>query len=356
MLERREPVLVVDIRRTEDVAEGAIPGSLHVDAYDRLKAGDPGVLEGVELPEGVSVVTVCGVGMTATIAAERLRERGIDARPLGGGMKAWSLAWNTAKVGIPGSSVHVVQVRRTGKGCLSYVVASGERAMVIDASLDPQVYEGLAEERGWRITDVLDTHVHADHLSRSRLLAERTRATLRMPETDRVSYIYQPLRDGDVLHVGDAQLAVLRTPGHTSESTSYFLNGQALFTGDTLFLAGVGRPDLEASPEEARQRAGMLHRSLCEILKLPLATLLLPGHTSEPVPFDGRPLVASLAEVAGFIPGLRLPEDEFAEYILGRIPPTPPNYATIVELNERGELPQADPTELEGGANRCAVS
>ena len=109
-------------------------------------------------------------------------ERGLEAYTLEGGMKAWNMAWNTAEVSVAGTDARVIQVRRTGKGCLSYLVGSGGEAAVIDASLDPEVYIELAKQRGWKIARVLDTHVHADHLSRSRGLAELVGATLHMPE------------------------------------------------------------------------------------------------------------------------------------------------------------------------------
>ena len=117
MLERGERVTVVDVRRGEDRAEWSIPGSVHFDAYDALNAGDDLVMEGLELPEGVSVVTVCGRGRSSAVAAEQLRREGYEAFSLEGGMQAWSLAWNTAEVPIlPGARVEVAQVRRTGKG------------------------------------------------------------------------------------------------------------------------------------------------------------------------------------------------------------------------------------------------
>jgi glyoxylase-like metal-dependent hydrolase (beta-lactamase superfamily II) len=271
-------------------------------------------------------------------------------------MKAWSLAWNSATVSVPGSAATVIQVRRTGKGCLSYLIGKDDEAVVIDAALPPAVYQELAAEHGWIITSVLDTHVHADHLSRSRLLAEETGATLHLPEQDRVSYPFTPIRDGETLRVSFSQIVALRTPGHTLESTSYLLDDRALFTGDTLFLAGVGRPDLETSPEQARARARLLHASLARVTALPQETLVLPGHTSQPAPFDRQPLAATLAEVIRRVPIVGMSEDTFIEAILARIPPTPPNHARIVALNEAGEMPDGDPTDLEAGANRCAVS
>ncbi|HUG16230.1 MAG TPA: MBL fold metallo-hydrolase [Thermomicrobiales bacterium] len=356
MIERDEPLTILDVRPADERAEWSIPGSLHVDAYERLKAGDRHVLDTVDLPTSQPVVTVCAAGRTSQIAADLLRERGMNAISLAGGMKSWSLAWNTARVDVPGSAALVIQLRRTGKGCLSYMVGSGGEALVIDASLDPDVYMQLAAEHDWTITTVLDTHVHADHLSRSRLLAERAGATLYMPRQDRVHYPFQPLRDGDTLAVGEATLRVIATPGHTNESTTYQLDGQALFTGDTLFLAGVGRPDLEATADESRQRAATLHDSLQRLLQLPPGSIVLPGHVSEPIPFDGQPLSAPLSSVRERVSLLHETRDGFVSAILGRIPPTPPNHHLIVEANEAGLLPDGDVTDLEAGANRCAVS
>jgi glyoxylase-like metal-dependent hydrolase (beta-lactamase superfamily II)/rhodanese-related sulfurtransferase len=355
MLERGEQVTVVDVRKGAAHAEWSIPGSVHVDAYDALNSGDERAMEGLELPEGTPVVTVCGRGRSSAVAAEQLRRRGYEAFSLEGGMKAWSLAWNTADVPLPGARAEVVQMRRTGKGCLSYVVGSDGEAIVVDASLEPEVYLWLAEERGWRITRVLDTHVHADHLSRSRRLAEMVGATLHMPEGAPVSYPFSPLGNGDVLEVGSATLEALRTPGHTSESTSYLLDGRALFTRDTLFLSAVGRPDLDAPPEATRDKARELYLSLLRLLVLESETLVLPGHTSEPVSFDGKPICAPLSEVRENVPVLSEEEDAFVKGIEGRVSPTPSNFERIVQLNRAGESPEGDPTELEAGANRCAA-
>lgn len=351
------PVTVLDVRPAAERAEWAIPGSLHVDAYDALKAGDPAALAGLALPGDRPVVTVCAAGKTSQIAAERLRARGLTALSLAGGMRAWSLAWNTAEVSVPAGPARVIQVRRTGKGCLSYLIGAGGVAAVIDAALDPAVYLDLAAARGWRITHLLETHVHADHLSRARQLAAATGAALHLPASAaaRVTFPFSPLRDGDALTIGGARLTALHTPGHTPESTCYVLDGAALITGDTLFLAGVGRPDLHADPAEARRKARALHGSLQRLLALPPATLVLPGHASEPVAFDGVALAAPLADVRARVALLQLPAADFVAATLARLPATPPNHERIIDLNEAGQAPD-DPTELEAGANRCAVA
>jgi glyoxylase-like metal-dependent hydrolase (beta-lactamase superfamily II) len=271
-------------------------------------------------------------------------------------MKAWSLAWNSAELPLPTGQAQVIQVRRTGKGCLSYLVGSQGEALVIDPALDPKVYLDLAQEHGWTISHIFETHIHADHLSRARTLAEQCGATLHLPAQDRAAYPFQPIQDNDELTIGAARLAALRAPGHTGESTCYLLDNQTLFTGDTLFLAAVGRPDLEATAAETQARARLLYHSLQRLLTLSPETLILPGHTSEPIAFDGQAIAASLAQVSQAVALLHLPETRFIETILARIPPTPPNHHRIVELNEAGLLPDEDPTNLEAGANRCAVA
>jgi glyoxylase-like metal-dependent hydrolase (beta-lactamase superfamily II)/rhodanese-related sulfurtransferase len=358
-LDQSEPVTVLDVRPISERAEWSIPGSIHVDAYRALWKGDPDALADIDLPSNRPVVTVCAAGRTSQIAAEQLSKRGYSALSLDGGMKAWSEAWNIAEVTLQHGNdrgARVIQVRRTGKGCLSYTIGSRGEAAVIDASLDPQIYIKIAGSYGWKIKQALDTHIHADHLSRSKALADATGARLLLPEQRRVSYDFTPLTDGAVLNIGKESLRVLHTPGHTFESACYLLNDQALFTGDTLFLRSIGRPDLEATADEARTRASALYHSLRGLQDLPPGTVILPGHTSQPVPFDGRPICAPLSDVKQDIEVLNLAEDAFIEAVLSRIPPTPPNHHRIVELNEAGILPEGELTDLEAGANRCAIA
>jgi glyoxylase-like metal-dependent hydrolase (beta-lactamase superfamily II) len=266
------------------------------------------------------------------------------------------LAWNTAYVPLTDTSARVIQVRRTGKGCLSYVVGSEADAAVIDPSLSPEIYCHLATQHGWLIRYVLETHIHADHLSRARQLAERTQAALILPDQQRVLFPFGVIRDGDRITVGKVTLAARRTPGHTEESTSYVLNDDAVLTGDTLFTKGVGRPDLHTDPAGGRERARALFRSLTLLRELRPEVLVLPAHASEPIAFDGSPISARMRDVAAWLSEWLSSEDAFIDRVVSRLPDTPPNFARIVELNEAGEVPPGDPTELEAGANRCAVA
>jgi glyoxylase-like metal-dependent hydrolase (beta-lactamase superfamily II)/rhodanese-related sulfurtransferase len=352
-LAENRPVTVVDVRSDEDREQWSIPGSVHINAYEALKCGERSVLSEAELPADRPIVTVCNLGKMSERAADELSRRGLEVLSLAGGMKAWSLSWNTAELRLSGAVV--TQIRRAGKGCLSYLISSDGEALVVDASLPPDVYRSIAERLAVRIRYVLDTHVHADHLSRSKQLAEATRAELLLPAQDRVHFPYRPLRPGDVIEAGSIKVEAIHTPGHTMESMCFLVNGEALFTGDTLFTASVGRPDLHAHIEQARSRASLLYRSVKQLLALGPNVLVLPGHTSSPPAFDGVPISARLQVVSERLQEWLQLEPAFIERILARIPPTPPNFERIVELNESGELPAEDPTELEAGANRCAI-
>lgn len=352
-LDEKRPVTVVDVRSDEDRELWSIPGSIHINAYEALKAAERSVLSDAELPADRPIVTVCNLGTMSERAADELSRRGLDVLSLAGGMKAWSLSWNTAELRLP--SAVVTQFRRAGKGCLSYLVSSEGEALVVDASLRPDVYRSIAERLAIRIRYVLDTHVHADHLSRSKQLAESIGAELLLPAQDRVRFRYRPLRPFDVVDVGSIKVEAIHTPGHTMESMCFLVNGEALFTGDTLFTASVGRPDLHANIEQARSRASLLYRSVKQLLALGPNVLVLPGHTSSPPAFDGVPISERLEVVSERLREWLESEPAFVERILSRIPPTPPNFERIVELNESGELPDEDPTELEAGANHCAV-
>lgn len=352
-LEEKRPVTVVDVRTDEDRQQWSIPGSMHINAYEALKAGKPSALSDAELPPHRTIVTVCNLGKMSERAADELSRRGLNAVSLAGGMKAWSLSWNTAEVSV--ANALVTQIRRTGKGCLSYLISAGSEAFVIDASLPPEVYRSIAERLRVRIRRVLDTHIHADHLSRSKQLAEAVGAELLLPAQDRARFPHRALRSGDVVELGPVKVEAIRTPGHTMESTCYLVSGEALFTGDTLFLSSVGRPDLHADVDQARLRASLLFGSVKQLLALGPDVRVFPGHTSSPPEFDGAAITEHLGVVSERLRDWVESGSAFVDRVLARIPPTPPNFVRILELNESGELPAEDPTELEAGANRCAV-
>jgi glyoxylase-like metal-dependent hydrolase (beta-lactamase superfamily II) len=359
-LEAGKPLTLLDVRPSAERADWAIPGSRHVDAYQSLWEGNRNVIRdaAADLPRDRPVVTVCARGRTSMLAADALQELGFTVYSLTGGMAAWSGAWNTADVQLPRGDATVVQVRRVGKGCLSYLVGSQRQAAVVDPSVDPAVYTSLAERRGWRIVAVLDTHVHADHVSRAYELAEAAGVPIYLPQQQRVTRPFTALKDGDTIAVGAVKIRTLRTPGHTQESTSYLVDDVAVCSGDTLFLTSVGRPDLAAAAaDEPRQRAIALYRSLRErLFTLPDDMVVLPGHSSAALPFDAVAHAAPLFRVRSDVTLASLGETDFVSAVMARIPPTPPNHLQIVRINEGREQLPADRVDLEAGGNRCAVS
>jgi glyoxylase-like metal-dependent hydrolase (beta-lactamase superfamily II) len=250
-----------------------------------------------------------------------------------------------------------VQVRRRGKGCLSYVVGAADAAFVVDASMDTSVYREVADGHGWRITDVFDTHLHADHLSGARALAAEWGARLHLNPADSFAFDYQPLHDGERFALGTAtfHVAALATPGHTQGSTIYTIDDRVVLSGDTLFVDGVGRPDLA---ERASEFAHNLYHSLHDrILHLGDDALVLPGHYGDGVVVRPDTAVgATLRELRATLPELSLDEEAFVAWAIARTTPRPPNYVEIITANMgRAGKPADQLRALESGPNRCSL-
>lgn len=353
-LDAGKKVTVLDVRPTGEREEWKIPGSIHIDAYDALKKNDPDALKLVDFDKSIPVVTVCAGGKTSLIAAEILHNSGYETYNLQGGMKSWSLSWNTAPIVF--DDFEIIQFRRTGKGCLSYVVISDLEAMVVDASLPVEVYQEFIDQRGLVLNYVADTHIHADHLSRTLELAEKHGIKPSLPSNDKLSFPFNPITDGQDFSIGSIKIKAIHTPGHTLESSSYLINDKVLLTGDTLFTNGVGRPDLKANKNEAETKATLLFHSIQKLLSLDQSIIVLPGHSSQPVAFDHQPIQSKLKEVVKNTPLLMESEQEFVKTLLKRMPNPPENYLKILEKNIAGDFTDVNPVDLEAGANRCAIS
>ena len=353
-LESGKDVSILDVRPISERSEWFIPQSLYTDAYSKLKLKDRTALKGVHLEKSTPVITVCAAGNTSRIAAEMLRSEGYDAYSLADGMKGWSLAWNRADLDF--HDYTIIQLRRTGKGCLSYIIVSGKDAIVVDASLSTEVYERILQENNWKLKAIMETHIHADHLSRSKQLADHLVAPLRLPVPNKVSFIYDRMEDGQIVHLGKISINVFATPGHTVESVCFLVNDEVLLTGDTVFTNAVGRPDLKASKEETEKRAGLLYDSLQMIMQLNENIIVLPAHTNAPVDFDRKPIAATVGEIKKTVQILQLSKSDFIKAILDKLPPAPANHLAIVERNLSGDISDVNPIDIEVGANRCAVS
>jgi glyoxylase-like metal-dependent hydrolase (beta-lactamase superfamily II) len=338
-------ITIVDVRRQDEVEAWPFPGSVHIPLADLMEGAGP---SGAGAGE---VVTLCAHGNRSLTAAEELRRRGIAARSLHGGMAAWSQTYDV--VAIPLGSADVLQFRRLGKGCLSYLVIAGSEAVAIDPSWDTDQYVTHAAERGTTIRGVLDTHLHADHVSGARALAAATGATLYLNPIDPFQFTgFTSVRDGDAVRVGAITLTALAAPGHTAGSVVWDIDGKALATGDILFLDSVGRPDLHGRAEAF---ARDLFRTLGRLLALPADRLVLPGHMPATASLAlGRPHLDTLGNVKQRV---RLERDEDAFVArASQVPPRPPNDALILDLNRSGRVIDRElAARWEEGPNSCAV-
>lgn len=243
------------------------------------------------------------------------------------------------------------------RGLSQYSYAVGDEAAakvaVVDPRRDVDVYLDWAAARGFAITDVLETHVHADFASGARELAERTGATLHLSAYDEgeryeVSYPHTPRREGDAVELGAVRLIALHTPGHTPEHLSFLVYDAtrsadapiAALTGDFLFVGSLGRPDL-LGEEAKHELARTLFRSVREKLAgLPDGLEIYPGHGAGSMCGAGmssQPFSTLGAQRLGN-PYLdpQLSEEAFVERILASSPPFPPYYLRMKELNAKG--------------------
>ena len=235
-------------------------------------------------------------------------------------------------------------------GCLAqgaYYIASEGEAVVIDPLRESAPYLERAERDGVRIKYVLETHFHADFVSGHVALAEKSGATIVYGPNAQPDFPFHSAQHEEILKVGKVSIVVLHTPGHTMESTCYLLrdeNGKdtALFSGDTLFLGDVGRPDLaqKAADMTQEQLAATLYRSLREVL-MPLAddVTVYPGHGAGSACGKNmsKETVGTLGEQKATNYALRadMTEAEFVREVTDGLLPPPAYFPLNVALNKK---------------------
>jgi glyoxylase-like metal-dependent hydrolase (beta-lactamase superfamily II)/rhodanese-related sulfurtransferase len=269
-----------------------------------------------------------------------------------------------------------MEIQRFYLGCLahaSYLIVSGAEAAVVDPQRDVEIYLEAARERNLHIRWILETHLHADFVSGHLELAGRTGAEICIGKGAGAAFPHHSLEDGEILPLGDGQLTVMATPGHTAESVCFAVTDPArgaepfaVITGDTLFIGDVGRPDL--SPNHTPQQlAGMLYDSLHrKLLTLPDSTMVYPAHgagslcgrqmSSEATSTIGRERAGNYALQAKT-------RDQFIDLLTSDLPPRPAYFRDEVERNRSGAaplaalqpLPELAPAQVEEMAAQGAV-
>lgn len=250
------------------------------------------------------------------------------------------------------------QIAVPGLGCFSYVIgcpAAGAMA-VVDPKRDIQDYLGIAQDEGMRITHVIETHVHADHVSGNRELREVTGADIYFHESAPVEFGHKTLREGDVIEIGAARMEVLHTPGHTPNSISLLVTDKIrspepamILTGDLLFVGDIGRPDLPGSEILDEQVRNLYESLYVKLAAYPEHMEVYPAHGQGSL--CGRGMSAKQSSTLGYErranPMLRFGSfEEFRREVLGQFPVRPRSFSHIIGTNMAG-APLTDRCPLE---------
>ncbi|MFP3669764.1 MBL fold metallo-hydrolase [Priestia sp. SIMBA_032] len=357
----KEPLFILDVRNENDFSDWKIEGHY----FDHLNVPYFDLLDGVEeilekIPSDKEVLVVCAKEGSSVMVADMLSEAGLTVSYLKGGMKAWSEYLEPVKVRDLKDGGEIYQFVRIGKGCLSYMIISNGEAAIIDATRMADVYINFGKGLGVTVKHVFDTHLHADHISGGRVIAEATNAAYWLPPKDaeEVMFDYKALEEGSDVVIGNTTITIqpLYSPGHTIGSTSFIVDDQYLLSGDILFIDSIGRPDLAGMAEDwvgdLRETLYTRYKALSDEL------IVLPAHF---MIIDELNDNGSVAEKLGTLfaenHGLNIKDEaEFRHLVTDNLPPQPNAYQEIRETNMGKVSPDEEKQrEMEIGPNRCAI-
>lgn len=362
-----ERLLLLDVRNDEEYERWRVEGrkpveTIHRPYFDFIE--DESLLDAI--PSDRPIYAICAKGDSSDLIADMLRQRGAEARNVEGGMVAYGEWLQPVRVPLDPDEderFEIWQMNRRGKGCLSYVIRSGDEAVVVDPSRNLAEYERFVENLGAKIVAVFDTHVHADHISGGPALAPRHDARYFVAAGSGIELRHpiDPANDGEQIQLGGEHgvtltVRLLWTPGHTPGSTSFLVGKRHLLTGDTLFVDSVGRPDLGG---HVVAWGKMLFHTLTErIATLPDDLVILPAHYASTAEIDANGVVCGLlGDLRRTVPELRIKtESEFVEAMKKALKTPPEVYEKIIRVNLGEQTVDAETaSEWELGKNECAA-
>lgn len=369
-----ENLYILDVRTPDEYKSWKLSYDKHIEPslvpLDKLSFDE----QIRNIPKDREVITVCSHGMRSKMAAEYLSQLGYNAKSIRGGMVAWNKVNDLAL--IPSRTdlnLKIWQIRRISKGCMTYLISYFNDAVVIDppCSSVASIYE-IAKKSNLRIRALIETHRHADHLSASMTIAKETGAIIYLSLLEEYETEQTKTNGLDMTFLNDGQrieisnglsLDVIYTPGHTVGSMSFKLETLSdgnehgkketfLFSGDTLFVDGIGRPDLHDKVDEFSRTLFLTYKSLAS---LPDDAIVLPSHYSKSIKHED-PIFKTIGEIKAYVKAFRMDEDEFISYVASSIPPQPMNYKRILRLNKDLLLcTNLQLDDLEAGPNSCGI-
>ncbi|WP_161486335.1 MBL fold metallo-hydrolase [Candidatus Nitrosocosmicus hydrocola] len=390
-IDKGEEIFILDVRNQKEHDLWSV-------SYDKYKDSPIIPIDQISnkeslqlIPKDKEIVTFCTHGQRSSSAAKTLSSLGYRVRTIEGGLDGWSTLYDIAPINTGSKDIKIWQIRRISKGCMSYIIASvqSKNALLLDATCNiDKVVNDLLEEHGLKISNIIDTHMHADHLSGSTRLGNLYEGEIDLSTFETYNYENiasgkysksRQIKDGEKLRVSDSvALEAIHTPGHTDGSLSFKLEIQKeakkatdqvegikdditndqpkifLFTGDTIFVNGVGRPDLHNKSEEYAKKLFQTYQD--KIFNLPDETIILPAHYNASFDHE-KPIYNTIGSIKQKLTSITNSESEFVKFVTSNIPPQPMNYEKIVLFNKNlTSCETVDQKDLESGPNSCGIS
>lgn len=359
----REKFVLLDVRNKKDFSRFKVEGPhpiemLNVSYFDFMEIEDECI---AQMPaKDTAIRIVCAKEGSAKFVAEILEKHGFtDVGYLSGGIKSWGNLL-VPKLLSPGADYELYQFIRPGKGSCSYGLVYKKEMILFDPTRNADAYLSFAKQNGCTIVKTVETHLQADYIAGSRMIAEKTGAQFHANEGDfaGAKLDYKKLQDGDQIGFENGpSVLVMFSPGHTPGSTMFVIDKRYVISGDIIFIKSIGRPDLGGKVDEW---SGTLFKTITNVKSMDDAITVLPGHY---IDWDEANhelnFTRSLGEIKKINASIYAIDNEadFLDFIKSHMRDQPPEYAKIRLVNANLEVVDDEKAEiLDLGKNECAAS
>jgi len=359
----KQDFVLLDVRNDKDFKRFKVEGPypiemLNVSYFDFMEIEDECIAKMPSRDKAIRIV--CAKEGSAKFVAEILEKHGFtDVGYLSGGIKSWGNLLVPALLN-PGKDYELYQFIRPGKGSCSYGLLFNKEMILFDPTRNVDFYLSFAKDNECTIIKTVETHLQADYIAGSRMIADATGARFFANEGDftgaKIDYI--KLSDGDQIGFDDGPpVMVVFAPGHTPGSTMFVIDQRYVISGDIIFIKSIGRPDLGGKVDEW---SGTLFKTISNVKSMDDSINVLPGHYIDWDEANNRlNFTHPLGEVKKINKHIYAIDNEsdFLDFIKSHMREQPPEYATIRLVNANLEVVDDDKAEvLDLGKNECAAS